>query len=208
MPQIREGLLHPARRLLAIALVCLVAACARSPGPFVWVDAYTPPPEPAEGYRIRVGDLLSFSVWDHPEMSVRTRVREDGRVSFALIGDLQAATETPESLARALESALLQRNLIVGPRVTVSVEESRGLSIAVLGEVARPGLYQLAMGSGVAQALASAGGFTDFGKRDRIFVVRQAATPQRIRFTYEALTQARGSASAFRLREGDVVVVE
>ena len=43
---------------------------------------------------------------------------------------------------------------------------------------------------------------------DRIFVLRQARSGVRIRFTYEALVRLAGRAPAFRLRPGDIVVVE
>ena len=79
----------------------------------------------------------------------------------------------------------------------------------MLGEVLHPGVYVLESNAGVAQALASAGGFTEFAHRDRIFVVRrQAGNSVRIRIRYEDLSSARGQAAALQLRPGDVVVVE
>jgi polysaccharide export outer membrane protein len=59
----------------------------------------------------------------------------------------------------------------------------------------------------VLQSLAAAGGFTEYADRDAIYVVRGAASP-RIRFTFSALVRGEGRAAAFRLRAGDVVVVE
>ena len=60
----------------------------------------------------------------------------------------------------------------------------------------------------MAQALAAAGGLTNFAHKDRIFVVRSTPKPVRIHFTYDALTRKVGPASAFRLKPGDVIVVE
>jgi len=83
--------------------------------------------------------------------------------------------------------------------------------VAVLGEVVRPGNYQLESNSGVLQALAIAGGATPFADRDRIMVLRQkpdGSGAQRIRFKYSSLTQLEGRAATFRLQGGDVVVVE
>jgi polysaccharide export outer membrane protein len=81
-----------------------------------------------------------------------------------------------------------------------------------MGEVAKPGVYELLAGSGVLQALASAGGTTPWASDDRIFVLRRTAAangrPQRIRFTRDALARAEDASSGFRLRRGDVVVVE
>jgi polysaccharide export outer membrane protein len=60
----------------------------------------------------------------------------------------------------------------------------------------------------VADALAAAGGLTNFAHKDRIYVVRSSPQQIRIHFTYDALTKGIGRAPLFRLRAGDVVVVE
>jgi polysaccharide export outer membrane protein len=61
---------------------------------------------------------------------------------------------------------------------------------------------------GVAQALAAAGGLTDYANRDRIFVVRSSGNPSRVRFTFNDLASGEATATRFTLRKGDVVVVE
>jgi polysaccharide export outer membrane protein len=88
------------------------------------------------------------------------------------------------------------------------VEETRPLTVPVLGEVAHPGQYALERGAGVLEALAAGGGLTEFAHRDRIFVLRRHPVQVRIRSTFEALSRGQGRAAAFRLESGDVVVVE
>ena len=92
--------------------------------------------------------------------------------------------------------------------VTVSLEEARPFSVAVMGELVKPGLYAVPPDAGVLQALAAAGGFNQYASKNRIYVVRDSPDRARIRFTYEQLTQAEGKAATFRLRPGDSVVVE
>jgi len=194
--------------LLAGCLMAVLPGCASSPQSFVWVDDLNQPEPPAgDGqYVIGVGDVLSVQVWDQEKMSGRVRVRTDGRVSLPLLNDVEAAGKTPVQLAREFEGGL--KSVVLNPKVTVVVEESMPLSISILGEVARPGLHALNPGAGVAQALAAAGGLTTFAHKNRIFVLRSGPTPARIRFTYKGLTDAPGPSSLFRLRTGDVVVVE
>ena len=139
-------------------------------------------------------------------MSGRMRVRSDGRISLPFVNDVDAAGKTPITLTADIESGL--KGVIVNPKVTVSVEESSPLSISVLGEVSKPGLQPLQYDAGVADALAAAGGLTPFADKDRIFVVRTRPEPVRIHFTYDALTRAIGRAASFRLKAGDVVIVE
>jgi polysaccharide export outer membrane protein len=190
-------------------LACLVwglLASAQS-APFVWVDQVQDLGQSPTGeYTIGIGDLLSIQVWDQEKISARTRVRSDGRISLPFVNDIQAAGKVPVRLASEIESGL--RSVILNPRVTVVVEESKPLSISVLGEVLKPGLQTLDVGAGVAQALAAAGGLNAFAHKDRIFVLRSGPTAPRIRFKYEALIGAVGRAPLFRLRSGDVVVVE
>jgi polysaccharide biosynthesis/export protein len=81
----------------------------------------------------------------------------------------------------------------------------------VLGEVKGPGMKDLEPGSGVLQALALAGGFTDYAQLDGIYVLRrqpESPAPQRIRFDYEAVSRTQGKGASFVLHTGDVVVVE
>jgi polysaccharide export outer membrane protein len=193
------------------ALVCLgggaLTACAGS-GQFVWVDDLQAPAQQADEYQIRAGDLVAVRVWDHDELTVRARVRSDGKLTLPLLDDVDVAGRRPEQIARSVEQQLTQRNLVVNPKVSVVLEEPRPLSIAVLGEVARAGMYTLDHGAGVAEALASAGGLTDFANRDRIYVIRKTPSPTRIRFTYKALAEARGKAASFRLQPGDVIVAQ
>jgi len=196
--------------LVAVALG--LTACT-SVGSFVWADKYQgPPPDKApadSGYVIAPGDVLNVRVFDKENMSTpRARVRSDGKVSLPFLNDVDAAGYTPAALADRLQGAL--KAFVNEPVVTVSVEEARPCTISVVGEVTRPGVYALDGCGSPLQALASAGGLTQFGRGDRIFVLRSApsAPPVRIRFRYDQLLHAEGPAAQFQLQRGDVVVVE
>jgi polysaccharide biosynthesis/export protein len=194
------------------ACLGLLCACAAQLGKFVWAEDYAE--SPAAEYVIAPGDVIMVRVFTQDNMSGRVRVRSDGKVSLPFLNDVEAAGQTPSALARDLQARL--KSFINAPVVTVSLEETRPLSVSVLGEVAKPGAYPFETGAGVLQALASAGGMTEYAHKDRIFVLRQETVngsgadppPARIRFTYEALSRAEGKAGTFRLKVGDVVVVE
>lgn len=196
------------RAALGCLLAFVAAACGRSGGGFVWVDNLPAARAAAGAYAVGVGDVVSVQVWDHDKMSARARVRSDGRISMPLLDDVDVAGKTPTQLARELERQLKERNLVVNPSVNVVLEETKPLGVAVMGEVSRAGMYTLDAGAGVAEALASAGGLTEFAHRDRIYVIRRTPQPVRIRFTYDALAEARGLAATFRLQSGDVVVAQ
>jgi polysaccharide export outer membrane protein len=189
----------------ALAAALLLSAGCASVGRYVWVDDFKEPAADTD-YVIAAGDLLSVRVYGQEAMSGRARVRSDGRISLPFLDDVEAAGLSPPVLAQQLQTRL--KDVIKLPVVTVAVEEPRPRTISVLGEVTRPGLYPLEPGAGALQALASAGGLTEFAKRDRIFILRRAAETLRIRMRFEALARAEGSAPTFRLQPGDVVVVE
>jgi polysaccharide export outer membrane protein len=181
--------------------------CAHGQRSFVWIDDLPESPQPAaRSYVIASGELLSVRVWNQEAMSSRVRVRGDGMISMPFLNDVEAAGLTPLALAQRLQAKLA--DYFVNPVVTVSLEEVRPLSISVMGEVTRPGVYPVDAGAGVLTAIASAGGLTDFATRDRIYVLRAGGPVQCIRFRYEALTRAQGRAALFQLQAGDVVVVE
>lgn len=188
-------------------LTALAAACSHVGGSYIWINDY-PVQSAANEYVIGSGDLLGIQVWDNQQMSTRTRVRSDGRISLPLISDFDATGKTPTQLAAELERALKDGHFVLNPRVTVAVEESRPIVIPVLGNVAHPGNYTVEPGAGLAVALASAGGLTDFAHKDRIFVVRKAPSPARIRFSMDAIASAVGRAPTFRLQSGDAVFVQ
>jgi polysaccharide export outer membrane protein len=162
------------------------------------------------GYAIAPGDVLVVRVWNDDALGGKARVRSDGKISLPFVDDVAAAGLAPKDLARALEVRLA--GYVNGPRVTVALEEEKLLSVSVVGEVARPGVYDLLAGSGPLQALASAGGVTPWASDDRIFVLRKSPDgnprPLRIRFTRAALERGEDPSAAFRLRRGDVVVAE
>lgn len=194
--------------LAIVGCVGLVSACGSSSAGSIPIDTFPEEPQASGGeYVIGPGDVLNIQVFEQASMSGKSVVRSDGRITLALLNEIVAAGKTPATLKAELEGSL--KKLILVPQVTVTVEESSPVSISILGEVAKPGPIQLPRGSGLAQALAAAGGLTTFADRDKIFVVRNSGPePVRIHVTYDALTRAVGRAATFRLRSGDVIVVE
>jgi polysaccharide export outer membrane protein len=196
------------RASLGVLLLSLSLSACVTPGKFIWVEEYEQKHEDT-AYIINPGDLLFVRVWNQEALTGRARVREDGKISVPFLNDVQAAGTTPPLLAQQIQTRL--KEFINNPLVTVSLEEIKPLGVTVAGEVMRPGQQlQLPSGAGVLQAIANAGGLTEYAKKDLIFVIRPEAggAPVRIRFTYQALIRNEGRASTFRLRTGDIVVVE
>jgi polysaccharide export outer membrane protein len=196
---------HLLSALLAAALLTTSAACRTAPpkGAFVWVQDFQEPAQADNAYIIAPGDLINVRVFSQDGMSGRSRVRNDGMISLPFINEIRAADSSPLALAARIRDRL--KEFVVNPVVTVSLEEPRPSEVSVVGEVVHPGVYKLEPRGGVLSALASAGGLNDFADRSRIFVLRDR---QRIRFTFQALSEAEPKAIGFKLVSGDVVVAE
>lgn len=196
----------------AVAIAIAVAGCSSSRD-YIWAKDVpkTMYADPA-GYRIETGDVIGVRVWNQDANSIdRVRVREDGKIFLPFLGDVDADGLEPAELARHLEVKL--KAFINAPVVTVVLHERRPVRVSVLGRVAHPGVFDLDRGTGVLHALAAAGGLTPFAGDDGIYVIRagywaDAPEPGRIRFSYRELREAKAPAALFRLRFGDVVVVE
>ncbi len=192
-----------------LACVALATAGCRSTGTYVRIDDYKAPEvTPDRDYLIRPGDILQVRVMGQESVSVRAKVRPDGRISLPLLSDVDVAGVRPSVLAQQLQERFAK--FIVNPSVSVALEEPRSLMVSVLGEVAKVGSYPLEQGSGLLEALAAAGGPTQYAALDRMIVIRREPSGNRvrIRFDYDALTQLQGAAATFRLQNGDVIVVE
>jgi polysaccharide export outer membrane protein len=196
------------RGALLLLLSLGLAACRHDPGLFTWVDDYSDAAAADGEYIIHAGDVVNVRVYGQDSMSAKSRVRGDGKISMPFLNDVTAAGFTPVVLSAQLQTRL--KDFINNPVVTISLEEVRQVNVSVLGEVLRPGVYNFDPNAGVLQAIATAGGFSNFASRD-IFVLRPAPgveKPQRIRFDYDQVVRAQGKGAGFRLRPGDVMIVE
>ncbi len=180
--------------------VLLVAGCASSKGS-QRADAR---PEAGE-YRIGREDVLEVVVWHEPELTRVVPVRPDGRISLPLAGEMEAAGKTPAELQMGLTKALSP--YIHDAAVAVLVREINGTRVFVLGEVARPGGFPLRGPMSVVQAIALAGGRTEFGGDDVVWLRQKPdGSADRVSLSFDDLVQGE-AAGALWLRGGDVLYV-
>lgn len=134
-------------------------------------------------------------------------VAPDGKIDFPVLGYLEVAGMTRSELAAFIKGELLGRNLVKDPTVIVEFLSS---GFSVMGEVARPGRYDLNRDQiNVLEAIALAGDLTINGQRENVKVVRQF--PGGKIETYDLdLTNAKQMASSpgFYLHQNDVIYVE
>jgi polysaccharide export outer membrane protein len=161
-------------------------------------------PAPRSEYRIGVEDVLDIAVWNNAELQKTVPVRPDGKISLPLVNDVVAAGLTPMELRDVLTEKI--GAFVQKPDVSVVVREIRSAKVSVIGNVRRPGRYDLRGPSTVLDALALAEGMNEFAGRRKITILRgEASAQQRLRFDYD--TAVRKGQNNILLKPGDIIVV-
>lgn len=167
---------------LALGLALLAATLAGQASSNAAAKADPTPPKSAaasavaapaagSGYALGPGDQLKISVWQEPNVSGTVPVRPDGKISLPLVGVITAAGLTPEQLQQVVTAKLT--TYIDHPEVTVMVEKVVSRTFNVLGAVNKPGVFPLDKPTTVLDAIAAAGGFAQFAKKNKVYVLRK-----------------------------------
>ena len=174
------------------------------------IRAQSPPPggdvqSGAGEYVVGVEDRLTIAVWREPELARSVVVRPDGKITFPLVGDIQAAGKTAAQLDTQITAALA--DFIKEPVVTVIVEEINNFKIYMIGEVARQGEIVLRRRTRLLQAIALAGGLTPYADKSKLTVIRdEDGREVRINIDYRKVASGERPESNIFLKPGDTIV--
>lgn len=180
----------------ALALgFALMASLAAEEGPR---DATRAP------FVIGVEDSLNVFVYQEPDLSGTVTVRPDGKITVPLVGDIVAEGLTPPELGERIAEVL--GKYVKDPVVTVSVQQINHYRIYVLGEVAGQGRLDLNGPTRFLEAIAQAGGLSQFADRSDITILRyQDGKEIRISVDYRKILN--GKEPNPMLEPGDIVLV-
>lgn len=123
---------------------------------------------------ISPGEVVHINIFDAPDFSFITRVSENGDVPFPILGSFHIGGLNSVAAANTLAKELKDRNLMVDPEVTITVDSS-STGITVLGEVHSPGIYPPPGKHQLSDLLATAGGLT--GNTGRIIEISNDQNP-------------------------------
>ncbi|HET7694302.1 MAG TPA: polysaccharide biosynthesis/export family protein [Vicinamibacterales bacterium] len=203
--------------IVAALAFALLPAAARAQGPVGTSGASASPSRPAPAatnystapdYRLAAGDKLRIEVYKDTQLSQSLQVRPDGKITLPLLGDIPAAGRTSVELRDAIAGKL--EEYIAKPVVTVIVTETMPQVVYVTGEVNKPGALPITTGQmSIIQAIAMAGGFTDFANKKDIRVLRKGAGGmQTLRFNYKEAIDDESRREPLALVAGDTVIVK
>jgi polysaccharide export outer membrane protein len=157
-------------------------------------------------YIIGAQDVVQVTVWKEPELSGPIPVRPDGKISLALLNDVDAAGLTPTQLAESIASKL--KKYMEEPRVSVIVTQINSRRVYVLGQVMHPGAMPLTPDMTVLQAISTAGGLSQFTDGKKAYVLRsENGVQRRIPVNYKLLVKGEQMDANVLLKSGDTIVV-
>ena len=158
-------------------------------------------------YVIGNGDVLEIVTWKEPDFSRdEVVVRLDGKISFPLLDDVQAAGSTPTQLKRVIEERL--KEFVSHPSVTVTVRNAASQRFYILGEVVHTGEYPLVKDLTVLQAFALAGGFTEWASKKEIILFRKENNQEKvIRINYKEITKGQDFSQNVQIKADDTIIV-
>lgn len=158
-------------------------------------------------YKINPGDILKIVTWKEEDFTIeQILVRVDGKISFPLLNDVQAAGLTPLMLKDIIENGL--KNYVSNPVVTVTVVDPKSQKFYILGEVKNTGEYPIVKNLTVMQAFAVAGGFTEWAEKDEIILVRNESGKRKVyRIDYKDMAKGKNLEQDLLLKADDTIIV-
>ncbi len=208
-------------RIASILFLFPLFAMAQTPAPSqsgtVRVSA-SPTPAPAAsvstvaapaGYVLSTDDQVAVEVFGEDDLHTVGRLNAEGNLSLPLLGSVKLAGLTLTQAAAHL-TELYGRDYLVNPKVNVSLVSYAKRRFTVLGQVNRPGSFEMPEdspgGIDILEAIAMAGGYTRIAAPERISVRRHARDGDRL-IKVDAKRMARGDGRGFRVEPGDTITV-
>jgi polysaccharide biosynthesis/export protein len=193
--------IHHYKTLIALAL--LMGSVAVAPSIRAQETGTSPT---GEEYVLGVEDKLSISVWKELDLTKTLSVRPDGKITFPLVGDIQAAGRTAKQLTDDVTKALAL--YIKEPVVTVSVEEINNFKVFVLGEVATQGALTLRRRTRLLEAIALSGGMSQYADKSNVVLLRYEGGKEiRSRIDYRKVVSGERPELNVFLKPGDTIIV-
>ncbi len=156
-------------------------------------------------YRLGPEDVVSIFVWKQPDLSTTVVIRPDRKISLPLLGEIEAAGKTASQLQTEIAASL--RQFVNDPRVNVIVKEVNFPAVTVLGQVRKPDRYHIRQRVTALEAIAMAGGFTEFAKRDRVTIIRNGGS-EKTRIQVDLKKVVNGNGDVYYLEPLDTVYVQ
>src|SRR6266853_2192589 len=159
-------------------------------------------------YVLSANDLVKLTVFQENDLETTVRISKDGTVTFPLIGAVKIGGHSPQDAAKTVRD-LLAKDYLVNPQVNLTVMEYSKRRFIVLGQVQRPGAYEMPDRDSVRllQAIGMAGGYTRIADPSKITLKRTVSGKETL-LKLNAKRMANDDVnSEFEVQPGDVISV-
>ena len=163
----------------------------------------------APEYRIGAGDGLRINVFQNPNLTLETRVGEDGSINYPLIGAVRLGGLTIAAAERAIAQALELGKFLKAPQVNIFPLAIRSSQVSVLGLVNRPGRFPMeTFNTRMSAMIAIAGGVSPGGADVAILTGERNGKPYRKEIDIPSLFLRNNQADDVTVSGGDVIYVD
>ena len=195
-------------RVVALLLSCLALLTA----PVSAAAQVNPRATATTPYRINAGDELEVLVWGDERLQRDVLVLPDGTFAFPLVGQVAAAGHLPSEIERVITAGLQPQYKGPVPQVTVSVKKPSGYQFSVIGKVRGPGTFTPGRYVNALEAIAIAGGPSEFAQTSNVKIIRKAGDqlfilPVHLQDALRGDTSRLGPNDIPRIESGDTLVV-
>lgn len=189
------------------ALLPLAAGAANAPAS---TSAAAPAGVAVDQSRIGPGDTIRITVYQSPDLSMETRVNENGFISYPLLGSVKMSGYTVEAAEQHLAQELKRHDFVKDPQVNIVVTQVRANQVNVLGQVGHPGRYPLDLaGMRMTEVLALAGGVVAGAGSDTVVLVGERdGKPYRHEVDLPRIFAPGGRGDDIVLMPGDTIWVD
>jgi polysaccharide biosynthesis/export protein VpsN len=183
-------------------LACLTVACGASTP--VRAPALA---APTERNVLAPGDVFTLEIAGEKDLPREYQVASDGTVDFPYLHTIHVADLEAQEVARLVRERLIEAKVLLDPSVVVQFREFASRHVTLLGQVAKPGSFQLVPGMSLIQAISQAGGLTAVANSDHVNLTRKTAKGQQqtVIVSVDAITE--GKAPDIPLQAGDQIYV-
>lgn len=126
----------------------------------------------AQDFKVGAGDRLTISVYEHEDLSLTVRVSEDGAIKVPFLGNVQVVGFTAVEIARKLSAEYVKEEYLINPQITVFIDEYKSRKASILGEVSKPGRYELDEDTTVMVLITMASGYTPKASKKYANIIR------------------------------------
>lgn len=198
---------------LICAMLFLTSGCSGGLGKLPYGDATDAKTEDLADeipldYRINPKDVLDIEIYPDKEISREVTVSRAGTISFPLLGEIQVQGLSTSALEKKMK-VLLDKDYLVNPQVYVRVKRYHEVTVSILGEVNRPGSFELETQEGettLLEAIAKAGGFSALANIKKIKIIRVESGQRKV-YHVNGEEIIRGKKKDVPLKANDIVVI-